>query len=43
MFLKNEKIAVHILKEISECDEVGLGDSKTKHGKKIGDKMANQQ
>jgi len=40
LFLKNEKRAVHILKEISECDEVGLGNSKTKHGKKIGDKMA---
>ena len=40
IFLKDEKTAVQILKEISECDEVGLGNSKTKHGKRIGDKMA---
>jgi hypothetical protein len=39
-FLKDEDIAVNILMEISECDEVGLGESKIKHGKKIGDKMA---
>lgn len=32
--------AVEILKELSECDEVGLGNSKTKHGKKIGNSMA---
>lgn len=41
LFLKNEKEAVEILKELSECDEVGLGNSKTKQGKKIGDKFAN--
>jgi len=40
LFLKDDEAAVTILKEISECDEVGLGNSKTKHGKKIGDKMA---
>lgn len=40
LFLKNEKTAVQILKEISECDEVGLGNSKIKRGKRIGDKMA---
>jgi hypothetical protein len=40
LFLKDEKIAIQILIEISECDEAGLGNSKTKHGKKIGDKMA---
>jgi hypothetical protein len=40
LFLKDEKTAVKILKEISECDEVGLGDSKTRHGKRIGNKMA---
>lgn len=40
LFLKDEKTAVEILKEISECDEAGLGNSKTKHGKRIGDKMA---
>lgn len=42
LFLKDEEVAISILKEISECDEVGLGNSKTKHGKKIGDKMARQ-
>jgi hypothetical protein len=41
LYLKDEKKATEILKELSECDEVGLGDSKTKHGKKIGDKLAN--
>ncbi len=40
LFLKDEKTAIEILKEISECDEVGLGNSKTKQGKRIGDKMA---
>ncbi|MFH1288748.1 MAG: hypothetical protein ABII25_08655 [bacterium] len=40
LFIKNESAAIDILKAISECDEVGLGDSKTKHGKKIGNKMA---
>jgi len=39
-FLKDPDTAIHNLKEISECDEVGLGTSVTKHGKKIGDKMA---
>ena len=40
LFLKDDKTAVQILKEISECDEVGLGNSKTKHGNRIGSKMA---
>ena len=40
LFLKDGKMAINILTEISECDEVGLGNSKTKHGKRIGDKMA---
>ena len=40
LFLKDEQSAIQILKEISECDEVGLGNSKTKHGKRIGDKLA---
>lgn len=40
LYLKDEETAIQILKKISECDEVGLGNSKTKHGKKIGDKMA---
>ena len=41
LYLKDEKKATAILKELSECDEVGLGNSKTKQGKKIGDKFAN--
>jgi len=41
LYLKNEKKATEILKDLSECDEVGLGNSKTKQGKKIGDKFAN--
>jgi len=39
-FSKNEKDAISSLKKMSECDEVGLGNSKSKKGKKIGDKMA---
>lgn len=42
LFLEDENSAIQILKEISECDEVGLGNSKTKHGKKIGDRMAKE-
>ena len=34
-FLKNEKSTIEIIKNISECDEVGLGNSKIKHGKSI--------
>jgi len=40
LFTKNENEAIATLREISECDEVGLGNSKSKRGKKIGDKMA---
>lgn len=40
LFTKNEDEAITTLKEISECDEVGLGNSKSKRGKRIGDKMA---
>ena len=42
LYLKNENKAIELLKTISECDEVGLGNSKTRHGKKIGDKLANE-
>lgn len=42
LFSKDEGQALKILKEISECDEVGLGNSKTKKGKRIGDKMAKE-
>ena len=34
--------AISVLKELSECDEAGLGNSKTKEGKKIGDKLAGE-
>ncbi len=40
LFLKDEKKSIEILINISECDDVGLGNSKNKHGKKIGDKLA---
>ena len=40
LFHNNEKNAIEIIKNISECDEVGLGTSKIKHGKRIGDKLA---
>ena len=36
----NEKEAINILINSSECDEVGLGNSKTKEGKRIGEKLA---
>lgn len=42
LYQDDEEKAVSILKEISECDEVGLGNSKTKQGKKIGDKLARE-
>lgn len=35
-----EKEAVEIIIRASECDEVGLGNSKTKVGKRIGEKLA---
>ena len=34
--------ACNILKEASECSEVGLGESKNKIGHKIGEKIANE-
>jgi hypothetical protein len=36
----NEKEAIDILINSSECNEVGLGNSKTKEGKRIGEKLA---
>jgi hypothetical protein len=36
----NEKEAINILVNLSECNEVGLGNSKTKKGKRIGEKLA---
>lgn len=35
-----EKEAIDILLRASECNEVGLGNSKTKEGKRIGEKLA---
>nr|WP_315207016.1 hypothetical protein [uncultured Flavobacterium sp.] len=37
-----EKEAIEILIRASECNEVGLGNSKTKEGKRIGEKLANK-
>jgi hypothetical protein len=37
----NENDALNILINSSECNEVGLGNSKTKEGKRIGEKLAN--
>jgi hypothetical protein len=36
----NENEAINILINSSECNEVGLGNSKTKEGKRIGSKLA---
>ncbi len=41
-YLSGEKKAVDILKKVSECDEVGLGNSKDKKGIRIGDEFANE-
>lgn len=35
-----EQEAIDIIIRASECDEVGLGNSKTKSGKRIGEKLA---
>ena len=41
MYVERERIkAVEILKRISECNEVGLGNSKSRAGKRIGDSLA---
>ena len=37
-----EKEAIETLIRASECNEVGLGNSKTKEGKRIGEKLANK-
>ncbi len=37
-----EKEAIELLIRASECDEVGLGDSKSKSGKRIGEKLASE-
>ena len=38
----NESGAIELLKELSECPEVGLGTSKTKKGAKIGNNLAEE-
>lgn len=41
MYLEGDQVkAVELLKRISECDEVGLGNSKSRSGKRIGDAQA---
>ncbi len=42
LYATDERAAIDILVELSECDEVGLGNSKTKVGKKIGDTLARE-
>ncbi len=42
LFIKEPDQAKEVLKKISECNEAGLGNSKTKQGKKIGDKFSHQ-
>ncbi|GJM16893.1 MAG: hypothetical protein DHS20C13_22200 [Thermodesulfobacteriota bacterium] len=42
LFQKDEYEAIDILINLSECDEVGLGNSKTKQGKKIGKALAHK-
>jgi hypothetical protein len=43
LFVKgNEQQAKEILIELSECNEIGLGNSKTRQGKKIGTKTAEE-
>lgn len=42
LYLKNEAEAIYLLKELSECNEVGMGNSKKKEGKKIGDRLARE-
>jgi hypothetical protein len=37
-----EKDAIELLIRASECDEVGLGNSKTKKGKRIGEKLSSK-
>jgi hypothetical protein len=40
-FLKENKDSIDILIKCSECNEIGLGTSKLKKGKRIGEKTAN--
>lgn len=40
MYAKGSARAVELLKRISECNEVGLGNSKSRNGKRIGNGLA---
>jgi hypothetical protein len=41
-FIKGNVDSVHTIIQASECNEVGLGNSKTKTGKRIGEKTAQE-
>ena len=42
MYVEGDKTnAVELLRRISECNEVGLGNSKSRNGKRMGDRLAN--
>lgn len=41
-FLKNDDNSIKTIIQISECNEIGLGSSKTKNGKRIGEKLASE-
>lgn len=41
-YLKGDKGCIDILINCSECNEIGLGTSKSKSGKKIGQKISNE-
>ncbi|WP_439460636.1 hypothetical protein [Pedobacter sp. GSP4] len=41
-FLKGNEQALKILIHSSECNEIGLGNSKTRNGKRIGEKTARE-
>lgn len=43
MYVEGEQAkAINLLKRISECNEVGLGNSKSRAGKRIGDGLAKE-
>ncbi len=42
IFVQDEEKALAILKELSECNQVGLGNSKTKQGKRLVINSQNQ-
>lgn len=42
LYKSDKAAAISVLKELSECEEVGLGTSKTRKGTKVGDKLATE-